>query len=682
MTIYTGSAPSGLYADYLLDLNVRNQDVSMNTTTLNYRIYLKSKSGGYPYSGAQHKLDFTADGRTIVNTTTSYKVPAGGEFTLFSGTFTVVHNNDGNKTINFTSAFASYPGNCSVSGSMVLPKIVRGSTLLITNSSGAAITSADIGTTIRIKADTTSAGFSYKIGYTMVTDFGSTSAIISESSSINYTLPSSWIDTHFKNTAYRTITFSLYTYNGNTLISEDIKTLTIRVPSHIIPVINNVDIIDSNPNSAILGTGFYQNISEYRVTVDASGARGSTITNYKATMGNQLASSKSNVLMLSSVSTSGNIVMTVEVTDSRGRKSTTDKPINVLPFKSPAILTFTAVRQADGVSGEARLIARHTSVGSPDQNPASIIVRIKKTTEVQWVTVYSATSNVDSFNETINLGSNLDAYSAYEVEAIITDKFSTNKAVTTIPTSEITMAFNADYNSIGVGLFPNMLGRNNLEIKGDVKAHGKIFGSGTATGPKPLGRTDNLNSVIEAGFYSSFGSINRPTEGGNSATLIVTKADTTTDYKTFTDTIQVYIDNDNAIYIRNSVDKTNTWTAWVKVGDGSGPEIINHSTGYTIKYPDGIMEQVIEYNLSSTEKNFTSGSAGFYGAKTVTVNFHEPFYLAPAAVANCHSSGYINGFIGETYTNRATVRLYSPNSVSASSLTTARVTVIAKGRWK
>ena len=682
MTIYTGSAPSGLYADYLLDLNVRNQDITANTTTLNYRIYLKSKSGGYPFSSAQHKLDFTADSRTIVNTTTSYKVPAGGEFTLASGTFTVVHGNDGNKTISFASAFASYHGTCSVSGSMALPKIARGSSLLITNTSGTAITSADIGTTIRLRADTTSAGFSYKIGYNMVTDFGSTSSIIGENSSIDYTLPSAWVDTYFKNTVSRTITFSLYTYNGNNLISEDIKTLTIRVPSHIVPDINGVDITDSNPNSAIFETGFYQNISKYSVTVDASGARGSTITNYKATMENQLASSMSNVLMLSSASKSGDVVITVEVTDSRGRKATTNKPITVLPFELPAILMFTAVRQADGVTGEAKLIARHTSVGSPDQNPASITVRTKKLNDVEWETVYSATSNVDTFNEIINLGSNLDSYTAYEVEATITDKFSTNKAIATIPTSEITMAFHADYNSIGVGLFPNMLGRNNLEIKGDIKAHGKIFGSGTITSPKTLGTTDDLNSAIETGFYSSYRSINRPSGAGNSATLIVTKADMTTGYNTFSDTIQIYIDNDNAIYIRNSVDRTNTWTAWVKLGDGAGPEIINYTSGYTIKYPNGVMEQVIEYDLTSTEKNFTSGSAGFYGAKTVTVNFNEPFYLAPAAVANCHSSGYVNGFIGETYTNRTTIRLYSPNSVSASNLPTARVTVIAKGRWK
>ena len=94
MTIYTGVAPASMYADFLLDLSIRDQDLSANTTTLSYRIYLKSKSGGYPFSSAQHKIDFTANGRTIVNTTTSYKVPAGGEFTLASGTFTVVHNSE------------------------------------------------------------------------------------------------------------------------------------------------------------------------------------------------------------------------------------------------------------------------------------------------------------------------------------------------------------------------------------------------------------------------------------------------------------------------------------------------------------------------------------------------------------------------------------------------------------
>lgn len=670
MTIYTGVAPASMYADFLLDLSIRDQDLSANTTTLSYRIYLKSKSGGYPFSSAQHKIDFTANGRTIVNTTTSYKVPAGGEFTLASGTFTVVHNSDGTKKFNFSSAFASYHGNCSVSGEMTLPTISRGATLSVDS------TSADIGTTLRFTMNGTSSNFTYQIRYSLTIDSGSLSGLVSGTS---FTLPTSWISNYFKNESSKQVIFSLLTYNGSTIVAEDKISITVKVPSNITPSITNVKVEENNPTvTNILGTGFYQNLSTYKITVTAVGNSGSTITNYEV----ENVISKDNILYLPKISQFGTIPITVKVTDSRGRIAKLNQSISVLPFSLPTISRFVPTRNSDGGSAEVRLVASHTAVGDPDKNPARIVVRIKKTTEITWETKYDATSRENNFDQVIVISNNLDSFEGYDVEATITDNFSSNKVVATIPTSDITMAFNVRYNSIGIGLFPNMFGRDNLEVKGDVNAHGKIFGSGTITNPKTLGRTDDLNTTIEAGYYTTFRPINGPSDAGSSATVIVTKSDMTTGYDTFSDTIQIYIDNYNAIYIRNSVDKTNTWTAWVKVGDGAGPEIINYSTGYTIKYPDGIMEQVIEYNLSSTEKNFTSGSTGFYGAKTVTVYFHEPFYLAPAAVANCHSSGYINGFIGETYTNRTTIRLYSPNSVSASGLSTARVTVIAKGRWK
>lgn len=683
MTIYTGVAPASMYADYLLDLNVKSQDVAANTTTLNYRIYLKSKGGGYPFSSAQHKLDFTADGRTIVSKNTSYKVPAGGEFTLASGTFTVAHGADGEKSFNFASAFASGHGSCSVSGSMTLPAIARGSTLSITNTSGSVLSSAEIGTTIRLKVNK-SGSFTHRVGYQIGIDYGYATAQINYSDSLGYadfTIPSDWTSSYFANQSSKVVTFYVYTYNGGTKIAEDQRQITVLVPSSIVPSIASVSVSENNSSvSSVFGTGYYQNLSRYKFTISANGISGSTITNYNVEMDTRVSNSSSNIVNLDEISKTGSIVAKVTVTDSRGRKATQDITVQVLPYNMPSISRFTVQRMSGGVSAEARLIASHTSVSSPDKNPATIIVRIKKKTDINYTTVYDATSNVNDFNELILLGSNLGGYDAYDVEAVISDMFGSNKAVATLATSEITMAWNTTHNNIGVGMFSNMPGRNALEVKGQIRSHDIIRSLSSIKLPGKLTSSDHVNQVVVAGFYTVRSAMGLPDGAGKYGSLIVTKGDLTDAYNSFTDTIQTYLDG-SAIYVRNTIDQTSTWTDWIKIGS-SGITVSKYSNGYTIKYDDGYMEQVVTADLTSTEKAFTSGSAGFYGGKTKVIYFNDSFTSAPEAVANCYSSGYVQGFVGEAYTNRVNVRLYSPNSVAESNLSLARVVVHAKGFWE
>lgn len=77
----------------------------------------------------------------------------------------------------------------------------------------------------------------------------------------------------------------------------------------------------------------------------------------------------------------------------------------------------------------------------------------------------------------------------------------------------------------------------------------------------------DLNNLFKAGIYSCRSNTNKPSAGGAYATCIVTKADTTVEVSN-TDSIQIWIDNKNGMYVRNSVDKTNAWTGWKAVGGG------------------------------------------------------------------------------------------------------------------
>ena len=573
MAIYTGTAPSSLYADYLIDLSVRSQDERANTTTLNYRIFLRSKSGGYPFSSQQHKLDFTADGRTIVNTTTSYKVPAGGEFTLASGTFTVAHNSDGTKSFNFSSGFASYHGTCLVSGSMTLPKLNRGSTLSITDVYGGVITSADIDTEIRLKVNKGSSTYTHKVGYEIVGDGSTLTSDISYYSDnvgyVDFLIPTSWLSSYFKNNVSKTVTFYVKTYNNGSLIYIDTKTLTVSVPFSIVPTISTIEVLEGNSKvSTILGDDFYQSLSTYNVKVTASGLNGSTITSYKIEMDGRVYTSTTNNLSLPSISVSGSQSLKVTVTDSRGRTASKTTAITVLPYSLPKISTFTVARQSSGSSAEATLKASHTAVGSPDKNAADITVMIKKVTESTWTTVYSATSNVPNFNESILLGSSLDMYVGYDVRATIADKFSTHSANATLPSADNTMVFDYSNNSVGIGGIPDSnVGRNGLHVHGNIKAGGRIINPGAIN--YPIHATSTFgNDLFLPGFYSFRNMYGLPTGVDGSGTLVVTKAGGYTTINTTTDCIQTFYSKSNHICMRNSIGLSNSWTTWVIVAGG------------------------------------------------------------------------------------------------------------------
>lgn len=71
----------------------------------------------------------------------------------------------------------------------------------------------------------------------------------------------------------------------------------------------------------------------------------------------------------------------------------------------------------------------------------------------------------------------------------------------------------------------------------------------------------DLNQIFEPNFYSIRSCSNIPKNSNSYGSLIVTKADLTLDDSN-TDTIQIYIDKNSNMYIRNCIDQTANWTDW------------------------------------------------------------------------------------------------------------------------
>lgn len=97
----------------------------------------------------------------------------------------------------------------------------------------------------------------------------------------------------------------------------------------------------------------------------------------------------------------------------------------------------------------------------------------------------------------------------------------------------------------------------------------------------------DLNTLFKAGMYSCQNNTNRPSGAGNYGTCIVTKADNNTEPSN-TDSIQMWIGQDDSLWIRNSIDKTDAWTNWKQAGDGVEKQSvkIGRKNSYDIYYND------------------------------------------------------------------------------------------------
>ena len=107
----------------------------------------------------------------------------------------------------------------------------------------------------------------------------------------------------------------------------------------------------------------------------------------------------------------------------------------------------------------------------------------------------------------------------------------------------------------------------------------KVFEEAKAAANNPMTTTSykgNLNELFDAGLYSlSSGTTNNPPGTSSYGALMVLKGDGSTRKGEQTDSIQVFFDRGkDEVWMRNSVDKTNSWTSWKRVGS----EVVNNLT--------------------------------------------------------------------------------------------------------
>lgn len=156
------------------------------------------------------------------------------------------------------------------------------------------------------------------------------------------------------------VTILCRTYNGSTAVGDVSKTITLTIPDTVVP---SVSMSIKDPTGLMLSDGRYlQNLSGVQVTLQETTAYGSPIVSRKITIGSVSGGGTS--LTVQPINVSGSVVVSVSVTDARGRTDASSLVIQVEPYTRPTASVSGQRCNADGTPNPAGTYILATYSGS------------------------------------------------------------------------------------------------------------------------------------------------------------------------------------------------------------------------------------------------------------------------------------------------------------------------------
>lgn len=490
--------------DYKIEWSA-TQNVTANTSTITATAYVRSNNSSYSTS---------TNWTSIINGTTvktfSYYIQASAGWVNFgSKTWTVNHNADGTCTTSITGSFSgTYNGSYvlrsgSVSGNITLNTIPRASSFSLNR------TSATIGTdTIKVNISRASSSFTHTVIY----KFGSISAeqaTRTTATSVSFT-PVLSDCSQIPNATSGTATIVVDTYSGSTKIGTASKTITLNVPSSVVPSIGSVTATGNN----LLGSVYVAGKSTVTAKINsASGSQGSTIKSYHlsgAGLNNASSSATSGTL------SAGTHTITGKVTDSRGRTASKSVNITVHSYASPTLSASVyrcnsgGTATDDGTYVRASISVNIDNVGNANVNAKQYKIEWKQSSGSTWSTLKDWTV-VDKYSTSWihDLGGNWANTTSYDVRISLKDSYNTVSVTRTVGT--IACVLNVEQNGVGVGKIHE---RGALDVGGTIYMNGQtVLTSNHPTSGNWFRGVPAIGSdgVMEVGKYIDFHNSNTTT---------------------------------------------------------------------------------------------------------------------------------------------------------------------------
>lgn len=437
-----------------LGYELQSQSIENNTSTFKLRLEVRSINSSYNTWGKNQttKIEDTTLSSKSFDMRSTNTWQTFGEITV-----TRSHNNEGKyavtKTGSFTttasSGYSLKSGSASVYVS--LPDIARASQPSCITYPNTTQNVGNIGGKFTIHMNRVSDSFTHTVKYAWGNKSGTIATGVTNN--VEWTIPMDFCN-NIGSAVFGTGTIYVDTYSGSNRIGTKSVNFTANVPSSVVPSINSVAISEANSN---VGLGVYvQNKSRLRVVTNASGSYSSWITSCKITgIDNNTywgTDTTSGVLI-----GSGTKTITITVTDSRGRTSSTTRTYNCVAYSNPKIISVSAERcNSDGTEnddGESIKYSFKGSISSIDNKNTKVYkIGYKHSTDSSYtyITIDNDAYSIDKSNVVISdiVFSNNNSY---DIQFLIQDKYMSVAQNVPIGTGEVLINFHKSGKAMAIG---------------------------------------------------------------------------------------------------------------------------------------------------------------------------------------------------------------------------------------
>lgn len=297
---------------------------------------------------------------------------------LASGSTSIVHENDGTKSLYIEAYFsipkssASYLGSITVAGTINLTNIPRASAVT-------SVTDVTIGSAPVVKWTPAVSTYTFRISFSCGSWSYEHPSLISPGSTSeqtfnSYSIPSA-VAAQITRSNTGTGTCKIETFsdaNGNSLLGSTTKSFTITVPSTYGPT---ADIIISSVDA--FHNYCLSDITSFNYDCSSSSAQsGASIVSYVITVTNGAGAivhtGTSATGSVAPVSASGTLTFSLTVTDSRGYTDTIDVAQDITKYSKPSIVSAFITRGTGTVQDGASATCQDFSVDEGSGNVARI----------------------------------------------------------------------------------------------------------------------------------------------------------------------------------------------------------------------------------------------------------------------------------------------------------------------
>lgn len=472
---------------YKITINQNSQNVTNNTSNVTVSVRVYRTNSGYTTYGTGTiycKINGTTYSESI---TSDDKITSSG-ITLFTKTLNISHNADGSKKLTvsswishsqFTSSEQSY--------SLDLTTIPRATTPTVN------VSSLDMGESVTISMPRASSSFTHTLKYS----FGSSSGTIGTGlgTSRAWTVPLS-LASQIPNTTSGKCVITCETYNSSTKIGSKSVTITVKVPSSVVPTISGVTIEETVSGLASKFGGFLRDKSKPKVTINTSGAYSSTISSISSSISGKTYSGSS--FTLATFPNAGSYSLSITVTDSRGRKATASRSITIVDYVNPIINSLTVERaNSDGTpndEGASLLVKYKFAIASvSNKNDKSYTLAIKGAGDSAYTTL--AEGSVYSIDTSLIVSENISIDESYSIRLSIKDYFRT-----VTHTVEASTAFTLiDFHSSGKGLAFGKVAQEEDIVEFGLPV--KFNNGETPEGAIVIPPNTDIDTILEPGYY-------------------------------------------------------------------------------------------------------------------------------------------------------------------------------------